>query len=99
MRGTSRGLTAHASSRARVSTDAEEAIRDLVRVHEKVTCGRRIEEIAKTEPVAEAVARISALRGISTHSPMTILAEACDFSLFGDAGSRTGFTGLTHSEH
>jgi len=61
--------------------------------------GRRIEEIATTEPFAAGVARLSALRGISTLSAMTILAETCDFSRFGDAGSYMGFTGLTPSEH
>lgn len=61
--------------------------------------GRRIEEIASSETFAAGVARLSALRGISTLSAMTILAETCDFSRFGDAGSYMGFTGLTPSEH
>ncbi|MHB1324432.1 MAG: transposase [Coriobacteriia bacterium] len=61
--------------------------------------GRRIEEIATTEPFAEGVTRLSALRGISTLSAMTIIAETCDFHRFGDAGAYMGFTGLTPSEH
>ncbi|MCL4078443.1 transposase [Coriobacteriia bacterium Es71-Z0120] len=61
--------------------------------------GRRIEEIAATEPFAEGVARLSALRGIGTLSAMTIMSETCDFHRFGDAGSYMGFTGLTPSEH
>lgn len=61
--------------------------------------GRRIEEIAQTEPFAADVARLSTLRGIGTLSAMTILAETCDFTRFGDAGAYMGFTGLTPSEH
>jgi transposase len=61
--------------------------------------GRRIEQIAGSEPFAEDVARLSALRGISTLSAMTIIAETCDFSRFADAGAYMGFTGLTPSEH
>ena len=61
--------------------------------------GRRIEEIARTEPFAEGVVRLSALRGIGTLSAMTIMSETCDFHRFGDAGSYMGFTGLTPSEH
>jgi transposase len=61
--------------------------------------GRRIEEIAGTEPFAEGVARLSALRGISTLTAMTILAETCDFTRFGDASAYMAFTGLIPSEH
>lgn len=61
--------------------------------------GRRVEEIAAIEPFATDVARLSTLRGISTLSAMTILAETCGFSRFADAGSYMGFTGLTPSEH
>jgi len=61
--------------------------------------GRGIEEIAKTEPAAEAVVRLSALRGISTLSAMTIIAETCDFSRFADASAYMAFTGLIPSEH
>jgi len=83
---------------------AQEAFSNLlaayfIRDTQLTELGRRIEEIAKTEPFADDVTRLSALRDISTLSAMTILSETCDFSLFGDAGSRTGFTGLTHSEH
>jgi transposase len=61
--------------------------------------GRRIEEIAASESFVAGVARLSALRGIGTLSAMTILAETCDFSRFGDAGSYMAFTGLIPSEH
>jgi len=61
--------------------------------------GRRIEELALTEPFAQGVARLSALRGISTLSAMTILSDTCDFSRFADASAYMGFTGLTPSEH
>ncbi len=83
---------------------ATEAFRNLlgayfVRDAQLAEMGRRIEELALTEPFAEDVARLSALRGIGTLSAMTILAETCDFARFGDAGSYMGFTGLTPSEH
>jgi transposase len=61
--------------------------------------GRRIEEIAGSEPFSAGVARLSALRGISTLSAMTILAETCDFARFGDASSYMAFTGLIPTEH
>ena len=61
--------------------------------------GRRIEQTASRETFATDVTRLSALRGISTLSAMTILAETCGFSRFADAGSYMGFTGLTPSEH
>jgi Transposase and inactivated derivatives len=61
--------------------------------------GRRIEQTASRETFATDVARLSALRGISTLSAMTILAETCDFYRFPDAKSYMGFTGLTPSEH
>jgi transposase len=83
---------------------AQEAFSNLlaayfIRDTQLAELGRRIEQIAGTEPFAEGVARLSALRGISTLSAMTILAETCDFIRFGDAGSYMGFTGLTPSEH
>jgi len=61
--------------------------------------GRRIEEIAGTKPFAEGVARLSVLRGISTLSAMTIIAETCDFTRFGHASAYMAFTGLIPSEH
>jgi len=59
----------------------------------------RIEQIAQTEPFADRVARLRALRGIDTLSAMTIISETCDFSRFADAGSYMAFTGLIPSEH
>jgi len=83
---------------------ANEAFQNLIasyfiRDTQLAEMGRRIEQIAGTEPFAADVARLSALRGIGTLSAMTIMAETCDFSRFGDAGSYMGFTGLTPSEH
>jgi len=83
---------------------AQEAFSNLlaayfIRDTQLTKLGRRIEEIAKTEPFAEAVARLSALRGISTLSAMTIIAETCDFTRFADASAYMAFTGLIPSEH
>jgi len=71
----------------------------FVRDAQLAEMGRRIEELATEEPFAGPVARLSALRGIGVLSAMTILAETCDFTRFGDARSYMGFTGLTPSEH
>lgn len=83
---------------------ATEAFRNLlaayfVRDAQLAEMGRRIEEIAGSETFAAGVTRLSALRGISTLTAMTILAETCDFSRFGDASSYMAFTGLVPSEH
>jgi len=83
---------------------AQEAFKQLlaayfIRDTQLAELGRRIEEIAASESFAEGVARLSALRGIGTLSAMTILAETCDFSRFGDASSYMAFTGLIPSEH
>jgi transposase len=83
---------------------ATEAYRNLlsayfIRDTQLAELGRRIEQIAATEPFAAGVARLSALRGIGTLTAMTILAETCDFSRFGDAGSYMAFTGLVPCEH
>jgi len=92
---------------ARVTFDgplATEAFSNLlaayfIRDTQLTELGRRIEEIAKTEPFADDVTRLSALRGISTLSAMAILSETCDFSRFADASAYMAFTGLISSEH
>jgi transposase len=71
----------------------------FIRDTQRAEMGRRIEELATTEPFAEGVARLSALRGIGTLTAMTILAETCDFSRFASAASFMAFTGLIPSEH
>jgi len=71
----------------------------FVRDTQLAEMGRRIEQIAASEPFAGNVARLSTLRGIGTLTAMTILAETCDFARFPEAGSYMGFTGLTPSEH
>ena len=71
----------------------------FVRDAQLAEMGRRIEEIARSETFAGDVARLSALRGISTLTAMTIISETCDFSRFADASSYMAFTGLTPSEH
>ncbi|MBE0417817.1 MAG: IS110 family transposase [Coriobacteriia bacterium] len=83
---------------------AQEAFEHLlaayfVRDAQLAAMGRRIEELAGTEPLAVPVALLGALRGIGTLTAMTIIAETCDFSRFPDAGAYMAFTGLTPSEH
>jgi transposase len=71
----------------------------LVRDAQLSEMGRRIEQIAQTEPLASSVATLSALRGIATLSAATIAAETCDVTRLAEAGSYMAFTGLTPSEH
>ncbi len=83
---------------------AQEAFEHLVgacfvRDAQLAEMGRRIEELATTEPFAGPVARMSALRGIGTLTAMTIISETCDFHRFPDAKSYMAFTGLIPSEH
>ncbi|MDO9556058.1 MAG: IS110 family transposase [Coriobacteriia bacterium] len=83
---------------------AQEAFEQLVGAYfvrdaQLSAMGRRIEELALTEPFADPVARLSALRGIGTLSAMTIISETCDFHRFPDAKSFMAFTGLIPSEH
>jgi transposase len=59
----------------------------------------QIEELAALEPLASAVARLRAFRGIDTLTAVTITTETCDFRRFPTAGSYMAFTGLTPSEH
>jgi len=75
---------------------AQEAFKQLlgayfVRDAQLLSMGKRIEELAGSEPFAQGVARLSALRGIGTLSAMTILAETCDFYRFPEGSiTKTG---------
>jgi len=60
---------------------------------------KQIAELALAEPLAGAVARLRAFRGIDTLTAVTLLTETCDFRRFGSAGSFMAFTGLVPSEH
>lgn len=60
---------------------------------------KQIEEAALCGPLADAVARLRAFRGIDTLSAVTILTETCDFRRFPSAANYMAFTGLVPSEH
>ena len=60
---------------------------------------KQIEEAALCDPLADAVARLRAFRGIDTLTAVTLLTETCDFRRFATAGSFMAFTGLVPSEH
>ena len=60
---------------------------------------KQIAELALAEPLAGAVSRLRAFRGIDTLTAVTLLTETCDFRRFGSAGSFMAFTGLVPSEH
>jgi len=59
---------------------------------------QQIAELALLEPLAGAVARLRAFRGIDTLTAVTLLTEICDFRRFPSAGSFMAFTGLVPSE-
>ena len=54
---------------------------------------KQIAEAALSDPLADAVARLRAFRGIDTLSAVTILTETCDFHRFATAASYMAFTG------
>ena len=60
---------------------------------------KQIEEATLCDPLADAVARLRAFRGIDTLTAVTLLTETCDFQRFATAGSFMAFTGLVPSEH
>ncbi len=60
---------------------------------------KEIAELAKTEPYAKPVARLSSLRGISVLSAMVLLAEVIDFKRFEHPRQLMAFLGLVPSEY
>lgn len=69
------------------------------RLAQRDALDREIEALASSPAYAEAVARLSCLRGISTLSAITLLVEIGDFRRFASAPSLMAFTGLVPSEH
>jgi transposase len=59
----------------------------------------RIEDLADEPPLADAVRRLRALKGIDTLTAATIAAEVADFAAFPRAASFMAFVGLVPSEH
>lgn len=70
-----------------------------VRLAQRALLDGEISEIARSQPYAERVRRLSCLRGIAELSALTLLVEVGDFHRFATAGEFMGFTGLTASEH
>jgi len=60
---------------------------------------REIERLSRTEPYAEPVQALLALRGLGTLSAMTLIAEIVDFKRFPTAKALMGYLGLTASEY
>lgn len=60
---------------------------------------QEIAAVAQTEPYRPAVRRLACLRGISTLSAMTLLAEIQDFRRFAHPRQLMAFVGLVPSEH
>jgi transposase len=60
---------------------------------------KEVERVAKSEPYAPAVRKLICLRGISTLSAMTLLAEIHDFRRFTSPRQLMAFVGLVPSEY
>lgn len=75
----------------------------VLQVHHLEECRaaleREIAAVADTAPYQPAVARLACLRGISTLSAMTLLAEIQDFRRFEHPRQLMAFLGLVPSEH
>lgn len=61
--------------------------------------GKRIEEFAKTERYAEPVKKMGCLKGIATHTALSMAAEIGDFQRFPTAQHFASYLGLTPGEH
>ncbi|HET8538448.1 MAG TPA: IS110 family transposase [Anaeromyxobacter sp.] len=60
---------------------------------------RQIERIARTEPYADSIAKLTCLRGISTLSAMALVAEIGDFRRFETPRQLMAFVGLVPREY
>lgn len=60
---------------------------------------KRIAEIAETEKYCQLVKMLGCMKGIATHTAMSLIAEVGDFNRFPSAGSFTKFLGLVPGEH
>ena len=83
---------------------AQEALSHLIASVQRLqvdfaTLNKRIEELAQSEPLADGVRRLRALKGIDTLSAATIVSEVGDFSQFARASSFMAFVGLVPSEY
>lgn len=70
-----------------------------LRLAQRSTLHRELLAAAQRPRYAESVRRLSALRGISTLSALTLLAEVGDFRRFAKAPAFMAFTGLVPGEH
>jgi len=70
-----------------------------MRILQRDQIERELLRIAAAEPYAQAVRRLSALRGVKELTALTVTVEVGDFRRFGSAREFMGFTGLVPSEH
>jgi len=68
-------------------------------VHRLAEMDAEVEAIAQDEPYREAVGRLGCLRGVSTLTAMTLIAELLDFRRFSSPREFTAYLGLVPSEH
>jgi transposase len=60
---------------------------------------REIQDVARSAPYSETVAKLTCLRGISTLSAMALICEIHDFRRFGSARQLMAYVGLVPSEY
>lgn len=78
----------------------DEYLLRLKQVEEKLELyNKRIEEFAKTERYAEPVKKMGCLKGIATHTALSMAAEIGDFHRFPTAQHFSSYLGLTPGEH
>jgi transposase len=78
----------------------DEYLLRLQQIEEKIaTYAKRIEEFANTERYAETVKKMGCLKGIATHTALSMAAEIGDFRRFPTAQHFSSYLGLTPGEH
>ena len=60
---------------------------------------KRIEELSQSERYAENVSKLCCLKGIATHTAMSLLSEVGDFNRFPSAENFSAFLGLVPRQH
>jgi transposase len=68
-------------------------------VERRIDLDRQLEAVARSEPFATAVAKLSCLRGISILSALALVAEIGDFHRFKSARQLMAFVGLVPREY
>lgn len=78
----------------------DEYLLRLKRLEEEIeNYDRRIEELAETDRYRESVKKLGCLKGIATHTALSLVSEIGDFNRFPTAQCFSSYLGLTPGEH